>query len=126
MLSRLLRKRKDPIMDRGSYSELSQTDGSIQGVELEVSISPLAESPADESSTSNRDHERRTDYVLVYETCKEKDEKDEESKKEAEALAQSRRSFERRLQKKGLILLHETVIAEKVTFSLHLFIFSDT
>lgn len=100
-------------MDRGSYSELSQTDGSIQGVELEVSISPLAESPADESSTSNRDHERRTDYVLVYETCKEKDEKDEESKKEAEALAQSRRSFERRLQKKGLILQHETVIAEK-------------
>ena len=113
-------------MDRGSYSELSQTDGSIQGVELEVSISPLAESPADESSTSNRDLERRTDYVLVYETCKEKDEKDEESKKEAEALAQSRRSFERRLQKKGLILQHETVIAEKVTFSLHLFIFSDT
>ena len=113
MLSRLLKRRSDPIMDRGSYSELSQTDVP-QDVELEVENAPLTESSADKSHISDGDQRTRIDYVLVYETCKEKDEKDDESKKEAKALARSRRSFERRLQKKGLILQRESVIAERV------------
>ena len=113
MLSRLLKRRSDPIMDRGSYSELSQTDVP-QGVELEVEYAPLTESSADKSHISDGDQRRRIDHVLVYETCKEKDEKDDESKKKAKALARSRRSFERRLQKKGLVLQRESVIAERV------------
>lgn len=114
MLSRLLPGRKDPNMDsRGAYSELNQTDVP-ETVELEAEEAPLTEPSADKAYISDVDLSKRIDYVLVYETCKEKDEKDDEAKKKAKTLARSRRSFERRLQKKGLVLQHDTVIAEQV------------
>lgn len=53
---------------------------------MEVSILLLVEFLVDELFISNRDYERCIDYVLVYEICKEKDEKDEEFKKEVEVL----------------------------------------
>ena len=102
-------------MDRGAYSELSQTD-----VLLETENEALAKSSTAKSynisdgQDGGRDHSRRIDYALVFETCKEKDEKDDETKKEAKGLARARRSFERRLQKKGLVLQRESVIAEQV------------
>lgn len=101
-------------MDRGAYSELNQTDVP-EKVELEPETAPLTESSADKAYIGDVDHSKRIDYVLVYETCKEKDKKDDEAKKEAKALARARRSFERRLQKKGLVLQHDSVIAEKVS-----------
>ena len=114
MLSRLLQRRSDFNMDRSTYSELSQTDVP-DTVELDVEKVPLSESLTDtEGYISDGDHSRRIDYVLVYETCKEKEEKDDDAKKDAKTLARSRRSFERRLQKKGLVLQHDSVIAEKV------------
>ena len=113
MLSRLLQRRKDPEMDRGAYLELSQTD-TPEPVEIGAETTPLTESLADKASISDVDHSRRIDYVLVYETCKERDEEDDEAKKKAKTLAGSRRSFERRLQKKGLSLQHDSVIAEQV------------
>lgn len=113
MLSRLLQRRSDPNMDRGAYSELTQTDVP-ETVELEAEKAPLTESSADKAYIGDGDHSRRIDYVLVYEACKVKDQKDDDAKKEAKTLAQSRRSFEKRLQKKGLVLQHDSVIAEKV------------
>lgn len=113
MLSRLLQRRSDPNMDRSAYSELSQTDVT-ETVELDVEKAPLTESSTDKAYISDGDYSRRTDYVLVYETCKEKDEKDDDAKKDAKTLTRSRRSFEKRLQKKGLVLQHDSVIAEKV------------
>ena len=112
MLSRLL-QRSDPNMDRGAYSELTQTDVP-ETVELEEEKAPLTESSTDKAYIGDGDRRRRIDYVLVYETCKVKDEKDDDAKKEAKTLARSRRSFEKRLQKKGLVLQHDSVIAEKV------------
>lgn len=109
MLSRVFQRRKDPnIMDRGTYSELNQND---VPVELEAENVPLTESEAEK--TYPREGERRIDYVLVYETCKEKEE-DEDTKKKAATLARSRRSYEKRLQKKGLVLQRESVVVEKV------------
>lgn len=113
MLSRLLQRRSDFNMDRSTYSELSQTDVP-NTFELDVEKAPLTESLTDKAYISDGDHSRRIDYVLVYETCKEKEEKDDDAKKDAKTLARSRRSFERRLQKKGLVLQHDSVIAEKV------------
>jgi len=113
MLSRLLQRRSDPNMDRSAYSELSQTDVT-ETVELDVEKAPLTESSTDKAYISDGDYSRRIDYVLVYETCKEKDEKDDDAKKDAKTLTRSRRSFEKRLQKKGLVLQHDSVIAEKV------------
>ncbi|KAJ7340384.1 Anoctamin-4 [Desmophyllum pertusum] len=109
----MFQRRKDPV-DRGAYSELSQTD-----VPLETESEALAKSSTAKSynisdgQDGGGDHSRRIDYVLIFETCKEKDEKDDETKKEAEGLARARRSFERRLQKKGLVLQRESVIAEQ-------------
>ena len=113
MLSRLLRRRNDLNMDRTAYSQLSQTDAP-DTVELDVEKAPLTETLTDKGYISDGDHSRRIDYVLVYETCKEKEEKDDDAKKDAKTLARSRRSFEKRLQKKGLVLQHDSVIAEKV------------
>ena len=100
-------------MDRSAYSELSQADVA-ETVELDVEKAPLTESSTDVAYLSDGDHSRRIDYVLVYETCKEKDEKDDDANKDAKTLARSRRSFEKRLQKKGLVLQHDSVVAEKV------------
>ena len=94
-------------MDRGAYSELNQND---VPVELEAENVPLAESSAQYPS----DRGKRIDYVLVYETCKEKEEEDEDAKEEAAKLARLRRFYEKRLQKKGLILQHERIVAEQV------------
>lgn len=113
MLSRLLQQRSDPNMDRSAYSELSQTDAN-ETVELDAENARSTESSTDKAYLSDGDHSRRIDYVLVYETCKEKDEKDDDARKDAKTLAQSRRSFEKRLRKKGLVLQHDSVIAEKV------------
>ena len=101
-------------MDRGAYSELNQTDVP-EKVELAPVTAPLTESSADKAYIGDVDQSKRIDYVLVYETCKEKDQKDDEAMKEAKALARARRSFERRLQKKGLVLQHDSVIAEQVS-----------
>ena len=97
-------------MDRGTYTELSQND---VPVELEAKNAPLTE-PSGCQEAYPRDEGLLTDYVLVYETCKEEEEKDQETKKEAETLANLRRSYEKRLQKKGLILQRKTVTADKV------------
>ena len=113
MLSRLVQRQSDPRMDRSAYSELSQTDVR-ETFELDIEKAPLTESSTDKAYIGDGDHSKRIDYVLVYETCKEKDEKDDDAKKEAKTSARSRRSFEKRLQKKGLILQHDSVIAEKV------------
>ena len=109
MLSGVFQRRKDPNMDRGTYSELNQND---VPVELEAEDVPLTGSSADTAYPGEGG--RRTDYVLVYETCKEKEEEDEETKKEAATLATSRKFYEKRLQKKGLVLRHESIIAEQV------------
>lgn len=97
-------------MDRGTYTKLSQND--VQ-VELEAKNPPLT-LPSVGPEANQRDEGLLIDYVLVYETCKEEEEKDQESKKEAEALAKLRRSYEKRLQKNGLILQHKTITADKV------------
>ena len=113
MFSRLFQRPKDPNpMDRGAYSRLQQVDSPP---EMESETVALTESSAyDESSHPNIDG-RRIDYVLVYETCKEKEDEDEETKQEAQTQEKSRRFYEKHLQKKGLILRHESIIAEKVT-----------
>ena len=109
MLSRVFQRRKDPSMDRGTYSELNQND---VPVELEAENAPLTESSAGKAYPAEGGN--RIDYVLVYETCKENEEKDEETKKEAAALTKSRKFYEKRLQKKGLVLRHESILAEQV------------
>lgn len=96
-------------MDRGTYSELNQNDVPVQ---LEGENVPLTESSPE--TTYPREGGGRIDYVLVYETCQEKEEEDDETKKEAAKRARVRRFYEKRLQKKGLVLQHESVIAEKV------------
>lgn len=98
-------------MDKGTYAKLSQND--VQ-VELEAKNAPLSTEPSVDKEAYPRDEGFLIDYVLVYETCKEEEEKDQETKKEAETLAKLRRSYEKRLQKKGLILQHKTITADKV------------
>lgn len=96
-------------MDRGTYSELNQNDVPVQ---LEGENVPLTESSPE--TTYPREGGGRIDYVLVYETCQEKEEEDDETKKEAAKRVRVRRFYEKRLQKKGLVLQHQSVIAEKV------------
>lgn len=97
-------------MERGAYSRLQQVDSRP---EMDSETVALTESSAYDASSYPTIDGRRIDYVLVYETCKEKEDEDEETKQEAQTREKSRRFYERRLQKKGLILRHESIIAEK-------------
>lgn len=113
MFSRLFHRPKDQNpMERGAYSRLQQVDSPP---EMDSETVALTESSAYDASSYPTIDGRRIDYVLVYETCKEKEDEDEETKQEAQTREKSRRFYERRLQKKGLILRHESIIAEKVT-----------
>lgn len=47
---------------------------------------------------------KKIDYVLVYERCQEKENKDEEAKEKAEKLEDMRRSFEASLESAGLVI----------------------
>lgn len=57
---------------------------------------------------------RRTDYVLVYDTCQENESVDEESAAEAERLKSLRTTFEKNLERQGLILQRKTRVVQKV------------
>lgn len=104
MFSRLFHRPK-------AYSRLQQVKDSPPESETVA----ITESSAYDASSYPTIDGRRIDYVLVYETCKEKEDEDEETKQEAQTREKSRRFYERHLQKKGLILRHESIIAEKVT-----------
>ena len=102
-------------MDQGVYTEVNQTDQGkdIDTIELLTEAKPSVET-VDGTYLTDGDQKKRIDYVLVYETCKEKEGKDEDAKNEANTLARFRRSFERRLQKKGLEVKHQRILVEKV------------
>ena len=57
---------------------------------------------------------RRTDYVLVYETCQEDESTDEESAAEEARLASFRTTFEKQLERQGLILQRQTRVIQTV------------
>lgn len=57
---------------------------------------------------------RRTDYVLVYETCQENESTDEEPAAEEARLASLRTTFEKQLERQGLILQRQTRVVQKV------------
>ena len=57
---------------------------------------------------------RRTDYVLVYETCQEDESIDEERAAEVARLASLRTTFEKQLEEQGLILQRQTRVAQMV------------
>jgi len=57
---------------------------------------------------------RRTDYVLVYETCPENESTDEEPAAEAARLASLRTTFEKQLERQGLILQRQTRVVQQV------------
>lgn len=57
---------------------------------------------------------RRTDYVLVYETCQENESTDEESAAEVARLASLRTTFEKQLEEQGLILQRQTRVVQTV------------
>lgn len=57
---------------------------------------------------------RRTDYVLAYETCQEKESADEEAAAEAERLRSLRTTFEMNLGRQGLILQRKARVVQKV------------
>lgn len=88
-------------MDRGAYAKLSQDDDPV-------------ESEARNQGASPRDEGLRIDYVLVYETCQEEEDEQEHKKKEAEKLENLRRSYEKRLEKKGLIIRQDSITVKKV------------
>ena len=90
----------EPVHAEEDNSDISETE--LNDEEYE----------GDEESEIADDDEQDDNEQVVD---KEKDKKDDEAKKEAKALARARRSFERRLQKKGLVLQHDSVIAEKVS-----------
>ena len=60
---------------------------------------------------------KRIDYVLVYETCEEKENEDEESQKKAKDLDDQRKAFESSIESEGLILDHTDVISPQVSQS---------
>lgn len=88
-------------MDRGAYVKLSQDDDPVE---------PEARNPG----AYPRDEGLRIDYVLVYETCKEEENEHEHKKKEAEKLENLRRSYEKGLEKKGLIIRQDSITVKKV------------
>lgn len=57
---------------------------------------------------------RRTDYVLVYETCQENESTDEEPAAEAARLASLRTTFQKHLERQGLILQRQTRVVQMV------------
>lgn len=57
---------------------------------------------------------RRTDYVLVYETCQENESTDEEPAAEEARLASLRTTFEKQLERQGLILQRQTRVVQTV------------
>ena len=57
---------------------------------------------------------RRTDYVLVYETCQENESTDEELAAEVARLASLRTTFEKQLEGQGLILQRQTRVVRTV------------
>ncbi|XP_073246444.1 anoctamin-4-like isoform X2 [Porites lutea] len=87
-------------MDRGVYAKLSQDDDPV-------------EPEARNQGAYPRDEGLRIDYVLVYETCKEEENEHEHKKKEAEKLENLRRSYEKGLEKKGLIIRQDSITVKK-------------
>ena len=63
---------------------------------------------------------RRTDYVLVYETCQENESTDEELAAEVVRLASLRTTFEKQLEGQGLILRRQTRVVRTVRQPGHL------
>lgn len=57
---------------------------------------------------------RRTDYVLVYETCHENESTDEELAAEVARLTSLRTTFEKQLEGQGLILQRQTRVVRTV------------
>lgn len=47
---------------------------------------------------------KKIDYVLVYERCQEKEDKDEESREDAEKAENMRKAFEASLESAGLLI----------------------
>ena len=67
---------------------------------------------------------RRTDYVLVYETCQAENESpDEEPAAEVARLASLRTTFEKQLERQGLILQRQTRVVQTVKRPVYLFIY---
>lgn len=63
---------------------------------------------------SGAEPRRRIDYVLVHETCQENEHADEESAADAERLKSLRTSFEKQLERRGLVLQRQTSLVQKV------------
>lgn len=58
---------------------------------------------------------KKIDYVLVYERCEEKENKDEEAKEEANKHEEMRRAYEESLANAGLILERSECISSQVS-----------
>ena len=67
------------------------------------------------SYVDNDEPNLRIDYVLVYETSQDDESRDEESAAEAERLSLLRTSFEKQLEKQGLVLQHRTSVTQVKT-----------
>lgn len=85
-------------------------------------IDPVQEANTDETRlraaggySNDGEPDRRIDYVLVYETSQHDETMDEESAADAARRALLRASFERELEKQGLIL-HQRTKADEVRF----------
>ena len=63
---------------------------------------------------------RRTDYVLVYETCQENESTDKEPAAEVARLASLRTTFEKQLEEQGLILERQTRVVRSVRHAIYL------
>ena len=57
---------------------------------------------------------KKIDYVLVYERCEEKENKDDQTKEKATKLEEMRNAFEASLESSGLIIEHQERISSQV------------
>ena len=64
---------------------------------------------------------KKIDYVLVYERCQEKEDKNDESREKAENLEGSRKSFEASIKNAGLITKRVERPSSTVSSSLYIF-----
>ena len=61
---------------------------------------------------------KKIDYVLVYESCEEKENKDEEAKEEAMKHEEMRKAYENSLSDAGLIVERSECISSQVSADL--------
>ena len=64
------------------------------------------------------DGSKKVDYVLVYEVCKEKEEKDPDYKDDARRMAELREKYQRSLRHQGLEMEEDEMLSPQVRFTL--------